>query len=374
MPGLIDRELFAVRQADRRQQSPPPIGDVPRHLDALGAQLGEGGVNVITHQVQLMTAVTVGRMHRQLGRRQGDAGKVSCAGCHLPSAGFVDNRSPHRQVSLAAQWTLRRTPTLLEIAFAPLYNWDGRRDSIWSQAIGVMESHAEFNSGRLFVAEQISRLFKDDYEAIFGALPALDDAQRFPQLTPTEAGCVERSTMSGAVYDCRGKPGDGADYDALSADDQRAVTRVIVNTTKTIEAYVRRLRCGASRFDRWLAGDAQALTETELAGYRLFNSLGCISCHKGVNVGGNLFARLGVFHPLATPAVTSLRVPSLRNVAATEPYFHDGSAPTLANAVKRMARAQLDQSLSDQQIVAIVAFLGTLTGTYRGAAVVAASP
>jgi cytochrome c peroxidase len=64
-----------------------------------------------------------------------------------------------------------------------------------------------------------------------------------------------------------------------------------------------------------------------------------------------------------------LRVPSLRNVATTAPYFHDGSAPTLADAVKKMARAQLDQSLSDQQIDTIVAFLGTLTGKYRGVAV-----
>jgi len=83
-----------------------------------------------------------------LGMR-GDAGRVSCAGCHVPESGFVDTRSPHGQVSLAAQWTLRRTPTLLEVAFAPLYNWDGRRDAIWNQALGVMESEREFNSSRL---------------------------------------------------------------------------------------------------------------------------------------------------------------------------------------------------------------------------------
>src|SRR5262249_55540165 len=78
------------------------------------------------------TSATLGQM--------GEAGRVSCAGCHVPESGFVDTRSPHHQISLAAQWTRRRTPTLLEVAFAPLYNWDGRRDSIWNQAIGVMES------------------------------------------------------------------------------------------------------------------------------------------------------------------------------------------------------------------------------------------
>ena len=107
-----------------------------------------------------------------LGHR-GDAGRVSCASCHIPEDGFVDTRSPHQQISLAARWTTRRAPTLLEVAFAPLYNWDGRRDSIWGQAIGVMESDREFNSGRLFVAEQIFRLHRAEYEAIFGAMPEL---------------------------------------------------------------------------------------------------------------------------------------------------------------------------------------------------------
>jgi len=73
---------------------------------------------------------------------QGESGRVSCAGCHLPTAGFVDARSPHHQVSLAAQWTLRKTPTLLEVAFAPLYNWDGRRDAIVPRAALLNIVHA----------------------------------------------------------------------------------------------------------------------------------------------------------------------------------------------------------------------------------------
>jgi cytochrome c peroxidase len=134
-----------------------------------------------------------------------------------------------------------------------------------------------------------------------------------------------------------------------------------------IATYERSLVTPGSRFDRWLTGEADAITPAELSGYQLFKSLGCISCHQGVNVGGNLFQKRGIFHPLS-PATEpkSVRVPSLRNVATAPPYFHDGSAATLSEAVKAMGIAQLDRILTDQQIAAIVAFLNTLTGTYRG--------
>ena len=141
-----------------------------------------------------------------------------------------------------------------------------------------------------------------------------------------------------------------------------------------IATYERSLLTPGSRFDRWLEGDKVALTPEEQHGYALFKSLGCVSCHQGVNVGGNLYQRHGIFHPLASPEPEILRVPSLRNVATTAPYFHDGSAPTLAEAVRQMAAAQLDQDLSDQQIHAIIAFLQTLTGLYQGAPVVPAPP
>jgi cytochrome c peroxidase len=141
-----------------------------------------------------------------------------------------------------------------------------------------------------------------------------------------------------------------------------------------IATYERSLLTPGSRFDRWLSGDPAALSAEEQDGYQLFKSLGCVSCHQGVNIGGNLFERQGIFHPLASPPPEIVRVPSLRNVATTPPYFHDGSAPTLDEAVRRMANAQLDQTLSEQQIKPIVAFLETLTGTYRGAPVSAALP
>ncbi len=140
-----------------------------------------------------------------------------------------------------------------------------------------------------------------------------------------------------------------------------------------IATYERSLLTPGSRFDRWLAGETDAITPDELSGYQLFKSLGCVSCHQGVNVGGNLFQRHGIFHPIGSAEPTLIRVPSLRNVATTPPYFHDGSAPTLSEAVKTMGIAQLDRALSDLQIAAIVTFLNTLTGTYRGQAIALAS-
>jgi cytochrome c peroxidase len=133
-----------------------------------------------------------------------------------------------------------------------------------------------------------------------------------------------------------------------------------------LATFQRSLLTPGSRFDRWLAGDTAALSAQETEGYRLFKSLGCISCHQGVNIGGNLFQRHGIFRPLASAEPAVLRVPSLRNVAVTPPYFHDGSAATLEEAVRKMGAAQLNSDLSAAQISSIVGFLQTLTGRYRG--------
>jgi cytochrome c peroxidase len=146
------------------------------------------------------------------------------------------------------------------------------------------------------------------------------------------------------------------------------------NIVDAIASFQRTLLTPDSKFDRWLTGDAAALSADELEGYRQFKSLGCVSCHQGVNIGGNLFERHGIFHPLASPKPEILRVPSLRNVATTPPYFHDGSAQTLDDAVRKMGLAQLNSTLTDQQVKSIVAYLHTLTGKYRGAAPVGVSP
>ena len=235
---------------------------------------------------------------------QGEAGRVSCASCHLPGSGFVDSRSPHQQVSLGAQWTLRKSPQLLDVAFAPLYNWDGRRDALWNQALGVIESNREFNSGRLFVAQQLFRQHRDEYEAIFGEMPAFDDTQRFPPLEPETTGCVEVNTSKGSMFRCRGLPGDGADYDGMTPEDQTLVSVAVINASKAIAAYLTQLRCGPSRFDQWLDGDEAALTTSEQRGAALFvGRAGCTPCHGGPRLTDDAFHNVGL-----SPAIVAVAI------------------------------------------------------------------
>jgi cytochrome c peroxidase len=152
-----------------------------------------------------------------------------------------------------------------------------------------------------------------------------------------------------------------------------------------LAAFQRSLSTPNARFDRYLRGDATAITADEKRGYELFKAYGCIACHQGRNVGGNLFQKFGIFSdPFAGRqdddiadqgrfAITGresdrrvFRVPSLRNVALTAPYFHDGSADTLDAAVTIMAQAQLGRTMPQEDRDLIIAFLGTLTGEYEG--------
>jgi cytochrome c peroxidase len=343
--------------------------------------------------------------------RMGEAGRVSCADCHLPSSHFVDTRSPHRQISLAAQWTMRRTPTLLETAFVSFFNWDGRRDSLWSQAIGVMESEREFNSGRLFVAQQIYRLHREEYESIFGPFEAALDDPRFGALTAEEVGCQNaRAEM------CRGKPGDGAEYDALGEEDRAIVTRVVVNAAKALDAYMRQLRCGESRFDAWLDGDELALSRAEQRGAALFaGRAGCVECHSGPRLTDGRFHNVGlqpqivatVFvdqddrgageaiplmiadelntrgpysdgerapAPEISPALEgAFRTPTLRCIADQPSFMHTAHWPTLRHVVSFFDRGgdrygypgtnELRAlGLSERERADLTAFLGSLQG------------
>jgi cytochrome c peroxidase len=188
-----------------------------------------------------------------------------------------------------------------------------------------------------------------------------------------ESSLENQTNMHTSVDEVLGK----LNADAQMVQQFRAAYGRAPDRTNFLDALVtfeKSLLTPGSRFDRWLDGDASALSAAELEGYQTFKSLGCSSCHQGVNVGGNLFERQGIFRPLVPAKPGIVRVPSLRNVAATAPYFHDGSAATLEEAVRRMGSAQLGWPLSDQQINSIVAFLRTLTGTYRGKPVVGASP
>jgi cytochrome c peroxidase len=199
--------------------------------------------------------------------------------------------------------------------------------------------------------------FRLNWEGNFRALESqAEHALRDPRIMASSADEVVRKLRADPEMVRQFRDAYGREPDAATLLDAIAI-------------YERSLVTPGSRFDRWLAGDADAITPEEIAGYQLFKSLGCISCHQGINVGGNLFQRHGIFHAIGSAEPELVRVPSLRNVATTPPYFHDGSAPSLPDAVKTMGTAQLGRVLADQQIAAIVAFLNTLTGTYRGQAV-----
>lgn len=207
----------------------------------------------------------------------GEVHRVACASCHVPQDGFVDTRSPHRQISLAAGWVLRRTPGLLEVGSATLLGWGGRRDALYNVAFGAIENAREFNSSRLYVAKQLWANHRAAYEAVFGAMPDFSDATRFGTLAAEDNGCTALDASA-----CAGRPGDGGVYDALAPEDRDAVTRAVVDAGKAMGAYLRRLRCGASRFDAWLDGDATALSAAEIRGAILFVSQGaCDGCHGG---------------------------------------------------------------------------------------------
>jgi cytochrome c peroxidase len=252
-------------------------------------------------------------------RLSGD-GKLSCSSCHdLRTNGAEAGR---RIVAHDGSKAPFDTPTIFNAALNFRLNWEGNFRTLDAQAESSLENPANM---RTSVDQVLGKLNADP----------------------------EMVKLFRAAY---GHPPDRASFlDAIVTFENSLLTP-------------------GSRFDRWLGGDVSSLSAKEVDGYQLFKSLGCSSCHQGANVGGNLFQRQGVFRRLVTSKPQIVRVPSLRNVATTAPYFHDGSTPTLNEAVRRMAASQLDRTLPDEQIDSIVAFLRTLTGTYRGVPVVGASP
>jgi cytochrome c peroxidase len=243
----------------------------------------------------------------------------SCSSCHDIGTNGAGGKS--HDVGVDGSMLPLNTLTVFNAALSFRLSWDGKYRTLEADALAALEGPAIMGSSTSEVVEKLKADFemRRDFAAAYGDGP--DQAKIL---------------------------------DAISRFERTLVTP-------------------GSRFDRWLGGDSAALSENEINGYQLFKSLGCVSCHQGVNVGGNLFERHGIFHPLASPKPEILRVPSLRNVAVTAPYFHDGSAPTLHDAVRKMGVAQLNSTLTDQQVNAIVAFLQTLTGQYRGVPV-GASP
>jgi cytochrome c peroxidase len=295
--------------------------------------------------------------------------------------------------------------------------WDGRRDSLFGQVFGPLESAVEMNSSRLFGAQQIFANHRASYEAIFGPLPALDDVARFPPLSAADSGCRMLDKDSQCTTVTRGSPGDGAEYDALAPADQEAVTRVWVNVGKALGAYQRLLSCGPSRFDAWMHGDEQALERAEQRGAALFvGKAGCVACHSGPYLSDERFHNVGL-QPMVVATVFldandagasvglaalqadplnvagpfsdgddgripsqlgdeylgAFRTPRLRCVAERPSFMHTGQFLSLADVVAFFSRggdhfgfpgtselSPLDLSAREQRD--LVAFLGALTG------------
>jgi cytochrome c peroxidase len=256
---------------------------------------------------------------------------MACTTCHQLARGGDDGqpRSPGVDGTLLP----RNTPTVFNVAFDFALNWDGSLPTLEAQAERALLNPAVMQTTW---PELLAKLQADpDYLGAFTA--AYPDG-----LTPA-------------------------------------------NVVDALASYERSLITPNARFDRYLRGEHRALSAEEQRGYQLFKGYGCVACHQGVNIGGNLFQKFGIFPDRHGPfrpnadadpgrfSITGLardrgvfRVPSLRNVAVTAPYFHDGHAATLAEAVDTMASVQLGRTLTDEEIDLIVQFLHTLTGDYQG--------
>jgi cytochrome c peroxidase len=292
----------------------------------------------------------------------GAAGKIACASCHQPDLGGTDHRSRPTATSLAAGYTTRNAQTVVNAAYSDIARggwqfWDGRKDSLWSHVLEPLESPVEQNSTRLQVAHVLFDRYRSEYEVVFGPMPDLANTTRFPQ---------------------NGKPGDPG-YDGMTSTDRAAIDRVFVNFGKAVEAYERRLvstNFAPSPFDRMLAGDDTAMTPAAIRGAQLFvGKAACNECHRGSsfsdgkfhNIGcpqegehvaatdngryggiaglkADVFNRAGAFSDQpddshlrslnASDADTgAFKTPTLRNVAKTAPYMHDGVYGTLWDVV-----------------------------------------
>ena len=251
------------------------------------------------------------------------SGIISCNTCHVVGAAGVDHLP--LAVGEAGRVGTRTSPTVYNAAFLGSQFWDGRAETLEEQAMGPIQAHVEMD---LTPEETEERLRETGY------LPYFEAA--FPE----------------------------AEGDPITFD----------NIVKAIATFERTLITPGSPFDRYLEGDASALTEEQIAGLNLFTSAGCAGCHNGVLLGGQGFARFSHAEGSGDPGRTEVtgeesdryvfRIAPLRNVALTYPYFHDGSAATLEEAVSVMGSAQLGRQFNEEEISQMVAFLESLTGEF----------
>jgi len=257
---------------------------------------------------------------------------ISCAHCHqLDDLGGADGLK--HSFGVEGREGMVNSPTVFNAALNFAQFWDGRAESLEEQMDGPLTSHAEM---------------ANSWPEIIKALRADPDYRKsFADLYQTG---INKHSIKNAI-----------------AEFER--TLITIN----------------SRFDRYLNGDEDAISDTEKHGYQLFKSYGCVACHQGRNVGGNLFQKLGIMrdyfaeHPMKNDAgrgrfnVTHqdadlhyFKVPSLRLAVLTAPYFHNGSKKNLVETIRTMARYQLGRTIPDNDLRDIIGFLYTLPGSYQG--------
>ena len=297
-------------------------------------------------------------------------GQISCATCHSPERSFTDGI----RLAKGAKTGIRNTMSILGTAYSPWLFWDGRKDSLWSQALSPLENELEHAGSRMQYVHLISRdsNYREMYESLFGPLLNFTDASRFPKA----AGPVKNKDWNKA-------------WQSMSQEDKDNVTNVFVNIGKSIAAYERLLQPGPSRFDLYLKSlfnndktKTDVFNNDEKEGLRLFiGKAQCINCHNGPLFTNNEFHNTGVlsspgmlpgmgrvigirtaqadpfnclgdfsnakendcaeltFAKTGDELIGTHKVPSLRNVAQTAPYMHAGQINTLAEVIDQYDRA-----------------------------------
>lgn len=260
-------------------------------------------------------------------------GTVSCATCHALDQGGTD-RLPISQ-GMGGSLTGLNAPTVFNSGFHSRLNWDGRAKTLEEQANGPIAAVGEM--GGMSWPAVVDRLRQSD----------------------------EYAVLFRDIY-----------TDGVTPD----------NVRDAIATFQRSLYTPNAPFDQYLRGNEEAISAEAKQGYDLFKSYGCVSCHQGMVVGGNMFQTLGIFGNYfadrGTPILKAdlgrfnitgneldrhvFKVPSLRNIALTAPYFHDGSAETLDQAIKMMGKYQLGVDIPQQDVDQIMTFLRSLTGEYQG--------
>lgn len=251
------------------------------------------------------------------------SGFISCNSCHNLSMGGTDNLP----TSIGHKWQEGpiNAPTVLNSSLNVAQFWDGRAADLKEQAGGPIANPGEMAFSHTLAIDVLSSIpqYVHEFKLVFGS-------------------------------------------DEITIDH---VTQAIAEFEKTLVT-------PNSRFDQWLLGDPTAITADELKGYELFKQSGCVACHNGPAAGGSSFQKMGLVAPYSTDnpaeglsAVTGkdadrfkFKVPTLRNVDMTYPYFHDGGARTLGEAVDIMGRLQLGRTFTPEENTLLVAFLKTLTG------------